>query len=66
MANDFPEGVMVGFVESLSSAQGSGFYNVKVRLATEFNKLDHVYIIDNHFKAEQDSLMHLTQKGEER
>ncbi len=66
MANDFPEGVMVGFVESLSSAQGSGFYNVKVRLATEFNKLDHVYIIDNHFKAEQDSLMHLTQKGEEK
>ena len=66
MANDFPEGVMVGFVESLSSAQGSGFYNVKVRLATEFNKLDHVYIIDNRFKAEQDSLMRLTQKGEEK
>lgn len=66
MANDFPEGVMVGYVESLSSAQGSGFYNVKVRLATEFNKLDHVYIIDNHFKAEQDSLMRLTQKGEEK
>ena len=66
MANDFPEGVMVGFVESLSSAQGSGFYNVKVRLATEFNKLDHVYIIDNHFKAEQYSLMRLTQKGEEK
>ena len=65
MANDFPEGVMVGFVESLSSAQGSGFYNVKVRLATEFTKLDHVYIIDNHFKAEQDSLMRLTQEGEQ-
>lgn len=66
MANDFPEGVMVGFVESVSTAQGSGFYNVKVRLATEFTKLDHVYIIDNHFKAEQDSLMVLTQKGETR
>ena len=66
MANDIPEGVRVGFVESLSSAQGSGFYNVKVRLATEFNKLDHVYIIDNRFKAEQDSLMRLTQKGEEK
>ncbi len=57
MANDFPEGVMVGFVEGLSTARGSGFYNVKVRLATEFQKLDHVYIIDNRFKAEQDSLM---------
>lgn len=66
MANDFPEGVMVGFVESLSSAQGSGFYNVKVRLATEFNKLDHVYIINNYFKSEQDSLMRMTQEGEVR
>lgn len=63
MSNDFPEGVMVGYVESLSTAQGSGFYNVKVRLATEFNKLDHVYVIDNQFKAEQDSLMFLTQEG---
>lgn len=62
MASDFPEGVMVGFVEGLSTVSGSGFYNVKVRLATEFNKLDHVYIIDNRFKAEQDSLINLTSK----
>lgn len=57
IANDFPEGVMVGFVEQASTADGSGFYTIKVRLATEFTKLDHVYIIDNHFKAEQDTLM---------
>lgn len=62
MANDFPEGIMVGYVDGLSTAKGSGFYNVKVRLATEFTKLDHVYVINNHFKAEQDSLMSLTQK----
>lgn len=67
MANDFPEGVMVGFVESATSESGSGFYTIKVRLATEFTKLDHVYIIDNHFKAEQDSLMARTQKeGEQK
>lgn len=62
MANDFPEGVMVGFVEKAFSERGSGFYTIKVRLATEFNKLDHVYIINNRFKAEQDSLMARTQK----
>ena len=67
MANDFPEGVMVGFVDSVSSESGSGFYTIRVRLATEFPKLDHVYIIDNHFKAEQDSLMARTQKeGEQK
>lgn len=65
MANDFPEGVMVGFVEKAFSERGSGFYTIKVRLATEFNKLDHVYIIDNRFKAEQDSLMARTQKEAE-
>lgn len=65
MANDFPEGVMVGFVEQVMSERGSGFYTIKVRLATEFTKLDHVYIIDNRFKAEQDSLMARTQKDDE-
>ncbi|MBR3725169.1 MAG: rod shape-determining protein MreC [Bacteroidales bacterium] len=66
MANDFPEGVMVGFVEQTMSERGSGFYTIKVRLATEFTKLDHVYIIDNHFKAEQDSLIAWTQKEDEK
>lgn len=65
MANDFPEGVMVGFVEQAISEKGSGFYTIKVRLATEFTKLDHVYIIDNRFKAEQDSLIAWTKKEEE-
>lgn len=65
MANDFPEGVMVGFVEQAMSEKGSGFYTIKVRLATEFTKLDHVYIIDNRFKAEQDSLIAWTKKEEE-
>ena len=65
MANDFPEGVMVGFVESATSERGSGFYTIKVRLATEFTKLDHVYIINNNFKAEQDTLMAQTMKEDE-
>ncbi len=59
-AHDFPEGIMVGYVEELSSLKGSGFYKVKIRLATDFSALQHVYVIDNHFKAEQDSLMQLT------
>jgi rod shape-determining protein MreC len=65
MANDFPEGIMVGYVEETSSEPGSGFYTIKVRLATEFTKLDHVYIIDNRFKAEQDSLIAITQMEDE-
>ena len=64
LANDFPEGIAVGYIEDFSSMQGSGFYKIRVRLATDFNNLNHVYIVDNHFKAEQDSLMRLTEEDE--
>lgn len=57
MANDFPEGIPVGYVEEAEAMSGSGFYRVKLRLATDFNKLDHVYIINNHFRVEQERLM---------
>ena len=55
-ANDFPEGVLVGYVISKSSKPGSGFYNINVRLSTEFNNLKHVYVVNNRFREEQDSL----------
>lgn len=57
LAHDFPEGIPVGYIESVSNIKGSGFFKVKIRLATDFNKLDHVYIINNRFREEQDSLM---------
>lgn len=60
--NDFPEGIAVGYIEDFENMQGTGFYKIKVRLATDFNNLNHVYVVDNHFKAEQDSLMRLTEK----
>ena len=56
-ANDFPEGIPVGFVHSAKANQGTGFYKVRIELATDFNKLDHVYIIDNRFREEQQQIM---------
>lgn len=63
LAADFPEGVLVGFVESAETLKGSGFYKVRIRLATDFNKLDHVYIIDNRFREEQQALLEKTNKN---
>lgn len=63
-AHDFPEGIMVGYVDKLYLLKGTGFYKVKIRLATDFSALQHVYVIDNHFKNEQDSLMALTNETE--
>ncbi|MBP5342234.1 MAG: rod shape-determining protein MreC [Bacteroidales bacterium] len=57
LANDFPEGIPVGYVVEAETLKGSGFYKVKIRLATDFNKLDHVYVIDNKFRREQQELM---------
>ncbi len=59
-ANDFPEGIPVGYVESTETVSGSGFYKVKIRLATDFNKLDHVYVINNRFREEQEQLLEAT------
>ena len=56
LANDFPEGIPVGYVVSTENLSGSGFYKIKIRLATNFNKLDHVYVINNRFKKEQQEL----------
>lgn len=59
LGGDFPEGVMVGYVESAETLTGSGFYKVRIRLSTDFNKLGHVYVVDNHFREEQQNLEQL-------
>lgn len=61
LANDFPEGILVGYVMDAENLSGSGFYKVKILLATDFNKLDHVYIINNRFRDEQERLMAATE-----
>lgn len=57
LAGDFPEGIPVGYVESADTLKGSGFYKLRIRLATDFNKLDHVYVINNMFRKEQEELL---------
>lgn len=58
----FPEGIMVGRVESYERASGSPFYTVKVRLSVDFKKLNYVYVVNNILKMEQDSLEKASQK----
>ncbi|MBO4588532.1 MAG: rod shape-determining protein MreC [Bacteroidales bacterium] len=57
MANDFPAGIPVGYVETFDSEKNNGFYEIKIRLSTDFNKLSHVYVVENRFKKEQDALI---------
>jgi rod shape-determining protein MreC len=57
----FPEGIMVGHVESFEQRSGEPFLTVKVKLATDFKKLNYVFVIKNKFKQERDSLENTTQ-----
>ena len=59
LANDFPEGIAVGYVDKADTLRGTGFFNIRIRLATDFSKLDHVYVINNKFKKEQEQLANL-------
>lgn len=58
----FPEGIMVGTVDSYEKRQNEGFYTVKVKLSADLKKVNHVYIIRNKFKGERDSLEKVSQK----
>jgi rod shape-determining protein MreC len=48
----FPEGIEVGTIESFSLEKGN-FYEIEVRLSTDFQSLFHVNVIRNYQKEEQ-------------
>jgi rod shape-determining protein MreC len=58
----FPEGLMVGTVESYERKPNESFYTAQVRLSADLKKVNHVYIITNKFKNERDSLETANQK----
>lgn len=62
LSSIFPEGIMVGTVKSYERKSGDSYFTIKVKLATQYKKLNHVYVIKNVFKIEQDSLQIKSQK----
>ena len=48
----FPEGIEVGTIESFAIDKGN-FYDIKIRLSTDFQSLFHVNVIRNHRQEEQ-------------
>ena len=51
----FPEGIVVGYVESVDK-ETANFLKIKVKLAVDFKRINHVYVILNNNKNEQTSL----------
>lgn len=55
----FPEGVAIGKVNDYKLKPGSTFFEIDVDLATDFRKLNHVYVVESLMKTEIDSLENL-------
>ena len=51
----YPEGIVVGYVESVDK-ETANFLKIKVKLAVDFKRINHVYVILNNKKNEQTSL----------
>jgi rod shape-determining protein MreC len=52
----FPEGIMVGIISDFNIKESATFYDIRLELATDFSKLSHIYVVENKFKVEKDSL----------
>ncbi|MBC7695714.1 MAG: rod shape-determining protein MreC [Burkholderiales bacterium] len=52
----FPEGILVGFVESFEQRPNESYFTVKVRLSADFKKVNHVSVIKYNYKTQRDSL----------
>jgi rod shape-determining protein MreC len=55
----FPEGFKVGTIETIDNKKQDGFYDIQIRLSTDFYRLQNVYLIDARHKNEIDSIENL-------
>ena len=52
----FPEGIFVGTVLKSNIPVGSNFYDITMKLSTNFNNISYVYIVTNLYKDEQKNI----------
>lgn len=52
----FPEGLMIGIIDEYTQPEGENYYDIKVRLSTNFKAISYVEVIDNIKKDELENL----------
>ena len=57
----FPDNIPIGTIESFELKEPGNFYAIRVKLATDFKKLDYVYVVNNLMHGEMDSLINNTE-----
>jgi rod shape-determining protein MreC len=56
-SSNIPEGVAVGYVKDFSRDEATGFYNIDIAFATDYNRISNVYIVNYLFRKEEKKLM---------
>lgn len=56
----FPSGTMVGRIRKLGAKQDQAFFDIEVELATDFQNISYVYVVNNKLKNEQEKLEETT------
>ncbi len=59
----FPEGIMIGTVHSFKQPEGESFYQIRIKLATDFKSIHYVEVVDNLNKAQLNELNNLIENG---
>jgi len=52
----FPEGILIGTIDSFVKEPDKNFWTVRVKLAVNFSNLTYVYVVSNQHKAERDTV----------
>ncbi|MDR1760932.1 MAG: rod shape-determining protein MreC [Bacteroidales bacterium] len=55
-SNIYPGDIMIGTVKSFNTSESDNFYGIDVELATDFKKLEYVFVVYNLFKKERENL----------
>ena len=55
-SNIYPEGVTIGVVSEIVKSRAENFYDITVKLSTNYKNLEYVYVVGNLLKFERDSL----------
>lgn len=59
----FPEGIMIGTVHSFEQPEGESFYQIRIKLGTDFKSIHYVEVVDNLQKAQLNELNNLIENG---
>ncbi|MBN1819252.1 MAG: rod shape-determining protein MreC [Prolixibacteraceae bacterium] len=61
----FPEGILIGTVESVEIKQGENFYTIQVKLAVDFKSITYVEVVENSEKDEIIMIENLTEDDQD-